>query len=254
MKKRLERLDTPYGRAYVHHGDPLIFMPSVTTVLSLISSPYLVELEEKIGKEELAVISNKAALRGTAMHKFAENYIICLQKSGDPEKSLLYTQRKSTDELLSIMEKEYVNIGRGLFYNLYHADLFKDVKKVILKEGFLYSLNHKFAGTTDFAFLNHSNQIIIVDFKSASSIRSEEVISKYKLQGGAYSIAFEEMSNKSVERIEIWISHPDGVQIVTVEGDELKEARNGFLDYCAKYHELWDIEKIENFYAQLKTI
>lgn len=253
LKKQLERLDTPWGRAYVLPGEQPIFMPSVTTILSLVSSAYLTDLEEKIGKEKLAEISNKAALRGTAMHKFAENYVICLQKTGDLEKSLFYTQRKSTDELLEEMEKVSIDTGRNLFYNLYHEGLFNEVKKVLLKEGFLHSLQHKFAGTTDFAFLDFSDYIVITDFKSASSPRSEDVIHKYKLQGGAYTLAFEEIHGKRVQRIEIWISHPDGVQRVVVQGQELEDAKAEFLTYCKKYHEMWEIEKIENFYVQQKT-
>jgi hypothetical protein len=253
MKKRLERLDTPWGRAYVLGDSGPKFLPSVTTILSLVSSTYLTELEEKIGKERLAEISEKAALRGTAMHKFAENYVICLQKTGDLEKSLFYTQRKSTDELLAEMEKSSVDTGRSLFYNIYHEGLFHDVKKVLLTEGFLYSEKFLFAGTTDFVFANQQNKIVVTDFKSASSPRSEDVIHKYELQGGAYAIAFEENYGRPVHSIEIWISHPDGIQKVSVEGDVLEDRKIEFLDYCKKYHAMWETEKIEKFYWDQKT-
>jgi hypothetical protein len=53
VKAKLKRLDTPWGRAYVlGEGKEAKFLPSVTTVLSLVSSTYLQDLEEKIGKEE----------------------------------------------------------------------------------------------------------------------------------------------------------------------------------------------------------
>jgi hypothetical protein len=253
LRKKLERLDTPWGRAYVLGEEQPKFLPSVTTILSLVSSTYLVELEEKIGKERLAEISEKAALRGTAMHKFAENYVICLQKTGDYEKSLLYTQRKSTDELLSEMEKHSVDTGRSLFYNMYHEGLFKDVRKVLLTEGFLYSEKFLFAGTTDFVFADYQNRIKVTDFKSASSPRTEDVIHKYELQGGAYAIAFEENHKRPVHSIEIWISHPDGIQKVIVEGEKLEDRKIEFLDYCKKYHAMWETEKIENFYWANKT-
>ena len=253
LRKKLERLDTPWGRAYVLGEENPKFLPSVTTILSLVSSAYLVDLEEKIGKEKLAEISEKAALRGTAMHKFLENFVICLQKTGDHEKSLLYTQRKSTDELLSDMEKISIDTGRSLFYNIYHEGLFGDVKKVLLKEGFLYSEEHLFAGTTDFAFLDFSDYIVVTDFKSASSPRSEDIIHKYEMQGGAYAIAFEEIYRKPVQRIEIWISHPDGVQKVIVDGEMLLRRKQEFLYYAGKYREMWEIDKIEKFYLESKT-
>lgn len=249
--EKIKRLDTPWGRAYIlGEGTEVKFLPSVTTVLSLVSSDYLKNLEESIGKEELAKISGRAMLRGTAMHKFLENYIICLRKSGDHEKSLMYTQRKSTDELLNEMEKTSVDTGRKLFYNIYHEGLLRHVKKVLLTEGFLYSRKHLFAGTTDFSFADLINKIVIADFKSASSPRGEETINKYKIQGGAYTIAFEENYNRKVDRVEIWISHPDGIQKITVGGKELEEKKEEFLDYCQKYHEMWEVDKIRTFYEQ----
>lgn len=251
MRKKIERLDTPWGRAYViGEGKEVKFLPSVTTVLSLVSSSYLADIEEKIGKEELKKISDKALLRGTAMHKFLENYISCLQKTGDHEKSLLYTQRKSTDALLSEMEKPSIDLGRSLFYNIYHAGLLRDVKKVLLKENFLYSEKYLFAGATDFGFQDLAKKNVIVDFKSASSPRTDEVVYKYEMQGGAYAIAFEETFNRQVDRIEIWISHPDGVQKIVTKGDLLEKRKKEFIGYCKKYHEMWQTDKISEFYAQ----
>ena len=80
-KKILQRIDTPGGRAYalMQEGEKPLFLPSVTTVLSLKHSNYLAELEEKIGKEDLQRISERAAKRGTAMHLFLENYMICMK-------------------------------------------------------------------------------------------------------------------------------------------------------------------------------
>ena len=251
MRGKLKRLDTPWGRAYVlGEGKDAKFLPSVTTVLSLVSSAYLVDLEEKIGKEQLKKISEKAMLRGTVMHTFLENFVICLRKSGDLEKSLLYTQRKSTNELLETFEKATVDSGRSLFYNIYHADLFKDVKKVLLSEGFIYSEKYLFAGATDFAFLDWINCIVVTDFKSASSPRGEDTIKKYRLQGGAYVIAFEEMYKKPVDRIEIWISHPNGIQREIISGELLEQCKIEFLEYVEKFKEVWEEDKIRTFYEQ----
>ena len=120
-------------------------------------------------------------------------------------------------------------------------------QEILLKEGFLYSEKYLFAGTTDFAFLDFKNKVVVTDFKSASSPRNEDTIHKFGLQGGAYAIAFEEIYSIPVDRIEIWISHPDGVQAITVDGETLNDRKNEFLDYCKKYHEMWETEKIEKF-------
>lgn len=251
MRAKLKRLDTQWGRAYVlGEGKEAQFLPSVTTILSLVSSAYLADLEREIGKDELKKISDRAAIRGTAMHKFLENFVICLKKCGDLEKSLLYTQRKSTDELLHDFDKATVDSGRALFYNIYHSGMFKDVKKVLLSEGFLYSEKYLYAGATDFCFADWASKIVITDFKSASSPRGEETVKKYKLQGGAYSIAFEEMYDRKVDRIEIWISHPDGIQREIVSGADLTESKGMFLEYANQFRLMWEEDKIRTFYEQ----
>jgi hypothetical protein len=248
MKRTLRRIDTPSGRAYaLEDSTGVKFFPSVTSVLSLKSSSYLADLEEKIGKEELQAISSKAALRGTAMHKFLENYMVCLKHKGDADSCLLYTQRKSTDALLHDMDKERVDSGRSLFYNIYHSGIFDNIEKVIFTEKFLYSEKHKFAGATDFGFIDKQKYIVITDFKSASSPRPEDVVNKYKCQAAAYSIAFEEMHKKPVQRGEIWISHPDGLQIEEVSGKEMEEKKEEFIDLCNTYHQMWDVSPFEEF-------
>jgi len=247
-KKNLQRIDTPHGRAYaLGEGDDVKFLPSVTTILSLKSSPYLKDLEEKISKEELQKIADRAALRGTAMHKFLENYLVCMKHKGDSETCLLYTQRKSTDSLLYEMEKEFVDKGRSLFYNVYHDGILDRIKKVIFTEQFLYSEKYLFAGTTDFGFHDQEKYIVIADFKSASSPRTPDVIDKYKCQTAAYSIAFEEMYKKPVHRGEVWISHPDGLQIEEVKGSEMIEKKEEFLELTKAYHSMWDTKPFEDF-------
>ena len=250
-KKILQRIDTPSGRAYalMQEGEKPLFLPSVTTVLSLKHSNYLTELKEKIGEKDLQRISEKAAKRGTAMHLFLENYMICMKQKGDSDSCLLYTQRKSTDALLHDMDKERVDIGRSLFYNVYHSGIFDKIKKVIFTEKFLHSEKFLFAGTTDFGFLDTENYIVITDFKSASSPRDEETIDKYKCQVAAYAIAFEEMFQKPVQRGEVWISHPDGMQCIEVAGEEMEEKKKEFVELCVAYHSMWDTKPFEDFLA-----
>jgi len=250
-KHVLQRIDTPSGRAYalLREGDKALFLPSVTSVLSLKHSAYLAELEQQIGKEDLQRISERAAKRGTAMHLFLENYMICLQKKGDADMCLLYTQRKSTDALLHDMDKERVDVGRSLFYNVYHSGLFDKIKKVIFTEKFLHSEKFLFAGTTDFGFLDIDDYIVITDFKSASSPRDEDTIDKYRCQVAAYAIAFEEMYNKPVHRGEIWISHPDGLQCIEVLGEDMEVKKKEFLELCDAYHSMWDTKPFEDYMA-----
>jgi hypothetical protein len=249
---RVKRIDTPYGRAYAYgKGPDAILMPSVTTILSSEPSQYLEDLEAKIGKEQLQKIGEKAAFRGTAMHLFLENYFICRQNGGDDDKCLLYTQKKTPGELRedNIAEDRIVG-GRDLFYNFIHEGVFDRIKNVIFTEQFMWSLKYLFAGTADFGFVHTSDDEVIADFKSASGHRGEEVVLKYKKQGAAYCLAYEEINNKPIKNFQIWISSPEGMQIEILEGEELEYMKKEFLALCQKFHASWNVEPIREYYIE----
>lgn len=252
-KKRLRRIDTPFGRAYAYgEGEEAILMPSVTTILSFDTSEYLDDLEAKIGKEELNRIGRNAALRGTVMHLFLENFFICRKNGGDDEKCLLYTQKKTPVELRHDgLEEDKIVLGRELFYNFVHDDVFANVKEVLFTEQFMWSLTYLFAGTADFGFVHVINDaLIIADFKSAGGIKNGEVLNKYKKQLAAYIIAFEEIYNKRIANAQVWISSPSGMQIEILEGEELEQKKAEFIDLAKRFHEAWDIEPIRNYYLE----
>ena len=253
---KVQRLDTPYGRVYVYQSEEgPVFMPSVTTILSSEPSPYLEDLESKIGKEKLAEIGERAAGRGTAMHKFLENYVICIKNGGSADLCLLYTQKKTLEDLRGDNTSEdRIAYGRDLFYNFIHQETFSRVNKVLFTEKFLWSLNHMFAGTTDFGFLDLEDRIIIADFKSASGIRGEEVVSKYKKQLAAYTLAFEERNKKKrVKEAQIWISHPDGVQMEKMLEDEIQEKKDEFIKLAQSFHQNWDKSLFQEYYQTYES-
>jgi hypothetical protein len=243
---KLKRLDTPEGRFYVYEeSDEPIFMPSVTTVLSQVASDKLKKLEESMGKEALNRLGMNAAHRGTVMHAFLENYLICLKNTDDRDKSLLYSQKKTPNDFTDSTEinKDHITKGRDLFYNFVYEGLLDRIKKVIGTEKFTWSLKHKFAGTTDFIYQNHNNSVIVTDFKSASSIKDEETITKYELQLAAYTISFEEIYNIPVDHAELWISHPLGIQEVVLSGDDMIKRKAEFIQLANQYHQTYNVHE-----------
>lgn len=252
-KKRLRRIDTPFGRAYAWgEGEEAILMPSVTTILSFEPSEYLSDLEAKIGTEQYQIIGRNAAIRGTAMHLFLENFFICRKNGGDDDKCLLYTQRRTPGELREDgIEEDKIVKGRDLFYNFILEDVFTDIKEVMFTEQFMWSLKYLFAGTADFGFIRITDDgKIIADFKSASGLRGKDVLDKYKKQLAAYIIAFEEIYNQTITNAQVWISTPDGMQIEILEGEELEEKKNEFIDLTRRFHEAWDVEPIRKHYLE----
>ena len=249
---RVKRIDTPFGRAYAYgKGADAILMPSVTTILGSEPSQYLSDLEAKIGKDQFKKIGERAALRGTAMHLFLENFFICRQHGGDNDKCLLYTQKKTPNELKEDgIPDDRIAGGRDLFYNFIHEGVFDRIKSVIFTEQFMWSLKHLFAGTADFGFIHTDDNEVIADFKSASGHRGEDVVRKYKKQGAAYCIAYEEINNKPIKNFQIWISSPEGMQIEILEGTELEHMKQEFLALCQKFHASWDVKPIREYYIE----
>lgn len=252
MKGSVRRIDTPHGRVYAYgKGPDAILMPSVTTILSAEPSPYLDKLEKELGKEKLKEIGERAAFRGTAMHKFLENYFICKQHGGSDEKCLLYTQKKTLIDLRAEgIAEDRIKYGRDLFYNFIFEGVFDQIKKVLFTEKFLWSLKYLFAGTTDFLFSNQLDEAVVADFKSASGHREEDVLKKYKKQLGAYAIAYEEINNTPVKNAQVWISSPDGMQIASVGGEELDFIQNEFIESCKRFHKDWNVEPFRQFYIE----
>jgi hypothetical protein len=255
---QVKRVDTPVGRFYKYTINEnksydeggFKLMPSVTTVLGILGSDKLDKLEAEMGKEALQKLGQKAALRGTAMHMFLENYFICIKNGKDADSCLLYTQKKSPTDLVNDgLEEDRITAGRELFYNYLYEGYLERVKKVIFTERFIWSIISLFAGTADFCFVNEAGELIIGDFKSASSIKDDETIHKYELQLAAYIIAFEEIYNKKVHHAELWISHPHGIQERILGGDELEERKKQFLSLVEKYHNGWDARTVANKYC-----
>ena len=244
---QLIRLDTPEGRYYYPTTGPIasdgsiLLFPSVTTVLKEIKSSRLEEIEAALGKEVLDEISKKAARRGSVMHNYLENYFICTRNGGDSEQCLLYTQKKTIKDLdREVFNDTAIQVGRDLFYNYYYEGYLDRVKRVLFTEKFIWSLKYKYSGTLDFAFVDQSDNWIIADFKSASSKRDSETVNKYFLQGAAYSIAFEELYGKPIDRIEIWISSKDGIDEYVLSGENLAEKRSEYIHWVADFHRGWD--------------
>lgn len=254
MNEQIKRIDTPYGRVYMLKvGDEINIYPSVTTVLASEPSPWLEKLSNDIGAEQLAIISAKAAGRGTVMHTYSENYLICMGYRGKSDECLLYTQKKTAKDLAGKFDVTQIEIGRDLFYNLLDSELFVKMKKPLFAEKFLWSNKFLFAGTADFGYVEDTEDgDILGDFKSAKTVRGEEQISKYKKQLGAYSIAYEERTGRRVKRAEIWISHPNGVQPVILEKEELEAAKESFKALCETYHRNWNKTEIVMYLKGLK--
>jgi RecB family exonuclease len=171
-----------------------VFLPSVTTIIGAMTDKSGIdEWRKKIGDEKADQISKFSANRGTVMHSHIENFLT--HESDDKKIKLLESLKKtSEDSTAAGFTKEEMAVGRKLFYNFYLDNTFDRVKRVVMQEAMLWSLNGGgYAGRTDNIYEDHSNLHVVSDYKSSKKPKKEEWIDGYKMQISAYYVAYWEL-------------------------------------------------------------
>ena len=219
-----------------------LILPSVTTVLKLITEPKFKYLREKFGEKRWQKILDDASFRGTVMHSMLEKFLIEYSDSRSIEKSLCEAQKSAENDLIENPEKkDLIRKGRNLFWNFYYDDFWIGIKKVLYNELFLWTdFRGGWAGATDFVFLDINDLIVIIDFKSATSPKSEDDILSYKCQISAYMFAYAERYGVIPDRGEIWISNEKDniIQKFIVKKEEFKEYLRIFLNLLKQFREI----------------
>lgn len=228
------RKQQDWGRSYVVsvNGKDYV-LPSVTTILKLLTEPKYTAIKEEFGEERWSQILDNASYRGTVMHTMLEVFFIEYSKSGDADISL----QTSLLEAKIILDKDpqrekQVKIGRNLFWNFYHAEFWKPVKRVVHNEVFLWTIfRGGWAGACDFIYEDWNGDHIVIDFKSSSDIKSEDEIESYFCQISAYMFMYAELYGIMPARGEIWISNEkdDGIQKFIVHSCDMKKHLKKFI-------------------------
>jgi len=247
----IERRAYPWGRAYVvKEGDNEMIFPSVTTVLKLLENKKYEKLREEFGNDRWEKILSNAADRGTIMHRMLELFLLEWDKSRDVEKALKTAQEYALEEANNsdAARMKIVNKARNLFWNFYHDNFWESIAEVVENEVFLWTkFKGGWAGASDFVFRNHDKKLVVDDFKSSTSEKSEEDILGYKLQIAAYMFMCAERYGEVPVMGRIRVSNENSNQIQTfiVHDHELKDYLRIFLDL---------LEKFRNNYMDLETI
>jgi hypothetical protein len=237
-----------YGwwNAYDETGKKLV-VPSVTKVVDSKDDPELDTFREEVGEEQFQKIMKLAADRGTAFHKFMENYYLAFAAKGDLEKALLYTQTKSIQQLKEekIAEKQ-IETGRGMFYQMLESFApnsdSPEVHEVLGLEHKVVNFKIPYRGAYDINYLwpsmNKLNNVI-TDYKSASSYVEKGSVKerKYKLQLSGYWSAYEQMTGNSLDVAKIWVSVKNsGTQEIMIGRSEYNDLWEEFVDLCTHFH------------------
>ena len=193
-------------------------LPSVTTILSSTQDPEktksLQAWRDRIGEAAATRIVDEAGIRGTAMHKILENYIL---KEGYID--LTSVGRKAHNMAMRIIEQGLCNITEyfGLEATLFYPGLY--------------------AGATDM-IATHKGEMAIVDFKQTNKPKKREWIEDYCLQLAAYGMAHDYMHKTQIEKAVIMMCSKDNYyQEFVIEGEEYRQYKYKWLGRVSKYYE-----------------
>jgi genome maintenance exonuclease 1 len=159
----------------------------VTTVLGIQDKSGLEAWKKRVGEEEAKKISTQAAVRGTAVHKLAEDY---LDNREDWKENHMPSNIFSFQQIKPILDKRIDNIW--------------------FQESFLYSDYLQTAGQVD-CIAEFDGKLSIIDFKTSRKPKKKDWIKGYFLQESFYAVAFEERTKKPITQL---------VTIITVDGDD----------------------------------
>ena len=182
---------TPEGNEY----------PSITTVLSPRNKEGLMKWRKRVGNDVANHIANKAAVRGTKVHKMCEDWL--------NEDFSYETWEKHKKDFLPYKLFEQLKNQR-----------FEFITDVYAQEACLYSDKYKVAGRVDL-IANYQHQLSIVDFKTSTNERKDSYNENYYIQTAAYAEMFEEMTGTPINQIVILVVTENGtVQEFIKDKDE----------------------------------
>ena len=198
-------------------------LPSVTTILSATQSAEKIESlakwKERVGDVEADKIRDNAAIRGTAMHAFLEDYLLGKDR----------VDLTPVGQAARIMGQRIVD--RGL----------ADLNEIWGSEVTLYYPG-LYAGATDLAGIYDSAESII-DFKQSNKPKRKEWISDYFIQLAAYAMAHNYVYNTKITQGVILMCTKDNFfQKFIVDGQEFISFQHQFL------------RKIDQYYSDQKSI
>ena len=192
-------------------------LPSVTTVLGQTQpkekQESLERWRERVGLREAQKITRDAAIRGTAMHKYLEDFI-------RGERSLDLTPLG-----VEATKMAEIIVDRGL----------NDCSEIYGIEATLYYPG-LYAGSVDL-IAKYKDKVSIIDFKQTNKPKQREWIGDYFLQMAAYGMAHDAVYGTSIEQGVIMMCSKDGFyQQFMIEGEEFRDAKHKFLGRLNEFY------------------
>lgn len=182
-------------------------LPSVTTVLSLLSKAGIDAWKAHVGEAEASRVSGRAMVNGTELHSIIEQFLD--NKIGEA----------STNE-----------VSKKLFEQM-KPELLK-INNIRAQEIQLYSEKLGVAGRVD-CVAEYDGILSVIDFKSASKKKQKSWILSYFLQATCYAEMFMELTKEKIQQVVILVSAEDNT-VQAFVGDP-KEYIERLLDVIEDY-------------------
>ena len=213
----MDAVTTDEGRKY--HTPEGIDLPSITTVLSILSRDSIAKWRKRVGEVEANKISTRAANRGTAVHTVCEKY---LDNDADYLDGVMPNNIETFQKIRPILDENVNNI---------HA-----------QEAPLYSTYLGVAGRVD-CVAEWQGKLSIIDFKTSRKERNDDWNESYYIQASAYAEMFEERTGIEINQIVILVVTEDGIvqEFVKTKGEyipKLIEAIDDFTTDWEKENEM----------------
>ncbi len=200
----LETIFDSKGKHYVLPSGEIV--DSVTTVLSKYYKKDLSGWRRRVGAEKAKQITTQAGIRGTAMHKICEQYVL-----NDPQ----YT-------------KGTMSVNLAQFRTLQPV-LDAHITKVYGVEFTLSSKAMNTAGTIDLV-CEWDGVPTIVDYKTSLRIKKEEWLQSYFDQSTVYAIMATQCTKISFHQFAV---------IMIVDHEEPMVYKKSVFDYVKRVHEIF---------------
>jgi genome maintenance exonuclease 1 len=189
--QEMNAVTTDTGRKYMTPEG--VNLPSITTVLSILSRDSIAKWRKRVGEEVANQISTRASGRGTRVHEIIEKYI-----DNDPNFKDGYTP----DIIQSFLAVQNILDDR--------------IGNVYAQEAPLYSNHLGVAGRVD-CVADFDGKRSIIDFKTSMKPKKLDWIKNYFMQESAYAIMWEERTGQPITQLVTIISVDNADPQVFVE-------------------------------------
>lgn len=202
-----------------------ITLPSITTVLSILSRDSIAKWRARVGEKEANRVSYRASTRGTAVHEICEQYV-----NNDPD----YDKYMAMD--IDTGEQKLAKRTPDLIDSFLKIKPILDERLSVVhaQEAPLYSTHLGVAGRVDCVGV-FDGKLSIIDYKTSMKPKRLDWIKNYFMQESAYSIMWEERTGMPITQL---------VTIISVDNHEPQvfiEHRDNWVrplrDTIAQYNE-----------------